>query len=132
MVSWLYCWMVGGCLCFLAINMEAQTAVNTHFTARKSLGDLKQWVKFSPKFIEPSSKTIVFALDRFELPTTNPSNKHKFLQSSVVDAAYDPAFFCRIEHQLSLKINMPFKFRLGSVQYVDWLEGKPGCSSYLP
>ena len=41
-------------------------------------------------------------------------------------------FFCRIEHQLSLKTSLPFKFRLGSVEYVDWLEGKPGCSSFLP
>lgn len=33
-------------------------------------------------------------------------------------------FFCRIEHNLSKKNNVPVKFRLGSVDYVDWLEGK--------
>jgi hypothetical protein len=33
-------------------------------------------------------------------------------------------FFCRIEHQWSRKHRIPLKFRLGSVEYVDWLEGK--------
>lgn len=33
-------------------------------------------------------------------------------------------FFCKIEAQLEQKTNLPIKFRLGSVQYVDWLEGK--------
>lgn len=33
-------------------------------------------------------------------------------------------FFCRIEYDLAKKSNVPLKFRLGSVEYVDWLEGK--------
>jgi hypothetical protein len=33
-------------------------------------------------------------------------------------------FFCKIEHQLGKKMSLPIKFRLGSVEYVDWLEGK--------
>lgn len=33
-------------------------------------------------------------------------------------------FFCRIEHDISRKSAVPVKFRLGSVEYVDWLEGK--------
>lgn len=41
-------------------------------------------------------------------------------------------FFCRIEHDLGKKTRIPFKFRLGSVEYVDWLEGKPGCSDFAP
>ena len=36
----------------------------------------------------------------------------------------DLPFFCRIEHQLGKKLPLLFKFRLGSVEYVDWLEGK--------
>lgn len=36
----------------------------------------------------------------------------------------DLPFFCRIEHQLGKKLPVMFKFRLGSVEYVDWLEGK--------
>lgn len=33
-------------------------------------------------------------------------------------------FFCKIEHKMGLNQKLPFKFRLGDVQYVDELEGK--------
>ena len=33
-------------------------------------------------------------------------------------------FFCKIEHDFAQKSALPVKFRLGSVEYVDWLEGK--------
>ncbi|MBR9922866.1 MAG: hypothetical protein GYB31_18720 [Bacteroidetes bacterium] len=33
-------------------------------------------------------------------------------------------FFCRLEWELEKEINIPVKFRLGDVQYVDKLEGK--------
>jgi len=33
-------------------------------------------------------------------------------------------FFCKIEHNWGKKSPLPLKFRLGSVEYVDWLEGK--------
>lgn len=42
-------------------------------------------------------------------------------------AAYaykDLAFFCKIEVQLEKAMKLPIKFRLGSVDYVDYLEGK--------
>jgi hypothetical protein len=38
--------------------------------------------------------------------------------------------FCKIEHKLGKKMAVPLKFRLGSVEYVDWLEGKPGHLGY--
>lgn len=36
----------------------------------------------------------------------------------------DLPFFCRIEHKIGKKLPLLFKFRLGSVEYVDWMEGK--------
>ena len=36
----------------------------------------------------------------------------------------DLAFFCKIEVQLEKAAKLPIKFRLGSVDYVDYLEGK--------
>jgi len=39
-------------------------------------------------------------------------------------SADDLPFFCRIEHQWGRRHRVPVKFRLGSVDYVDWLEGK--------
>ena len=40
-------------------------------------------------------------------------------------SAGDLPFFCKIEHDWSKnRARIPVKFRLGSVEYVDWLEGK--------
>jgi hypothetical protein len=33
-------------------------------------------------------------------------------------------FFCQLEYRLERKSGVPLKFRLGSVSYMDWLEGK--------
>lgn len=38
--------------------------------------------------------------------------------------------FCRMESALEKKTKIPIKFRLGTVQYVDWLEGKPNSGIY--
>ncbi|MEL7220217.1 MAG: hypothetical protein AAGJ93_02795 [Bacteroidota bacterium] len=34
------------------------------------------------------------------------------------------AFFCRLEVQMEKATKIPIRFRLGNVQYVDYLEGK--------
>ena len=40
-------------------------------------------------------------------------------------SAEELPFFCKIEHDWAKNHNrIPVKFRLGSVDYVDWLEGK--------
>ena len=40
-------------------------------------------------------------------------------------------FFCKKELKFEAVTKIPFKFRLGSVQYTDWLEGKKN-SGILP
>ncbi len=42
----------------------------------------------------------------------------------LVYAYKDLALFCKLEVQLEKVVKLPIKFRLGSVDYVDWLEGK--------
>jgi hypothetical protein len=37
------------------------------------------------------------------------------------------AFFCKKEIKIEKVTKIPFRFRLGSVQYVDYLEGKPNA-----
>lgn len=45
---------------------------------------------------------------------------------SLMDLRYQPhlAFFCRVEVKIDKAVGTPFRFRLGSVDYVDFLEGK--------
>lgn len=44
-------------------------------------------------------------------------------------ATCNDGFFCKQELKLEKKINVPIKFRLGSFEQVNWLEGK---SRYKP
>jgi len=47
---------------------------------------------------------------------------------SVINANYYTqsfGFFCKKELQFEKATKIPLKFRLGSVQYCDWMEGKP-------
>jgi len=37
-------------------------------------------------------------------------------------------FFCKKELKIEAVTKIPFKFRLGSVQYVDYMEGKPNAN----
>lgn len=39
-------------------------------------------------------------------------------------------FFCKKEIQLQKVTSLNFRFRLGSVQQCDWLEGKPSAKDY--
>ena len=65
-------------------------------------------VKFEKKQFRPGDKNIT-SLHPIFLPRWS---------------AEELPFFCKIEHDWGLKSHIPIKFRLGSVEYVDWLEGK--------
>jgi len=114
-----------GWLCLLSVSGKAQNSNFDQLAAGKSLGELQAWLA-APL---PAPNTI--AGWPFQLPVNRPEGKNlgpavcSSLQPFALDIQPSQAFFCRLEHQLALKIQVPFKFRLGSVQYVDWLEGKP-------
>jgi hypothetical protein len=42
----------------------------------------------------------------------------------------NPGFFCRQEVKLDKKLPMPLRFRLGNMEYSNWLEQKP--NSQIP
>ena len=71
---------------------------------------------FAPNYLFGESADILGA----SLPPTTEQ------PTRLSPAAYryqDLAFFCKVEVKLEHAAQMPVKFRLGSVQYVDQLEG---------
>jgi len=52
------------------------------------------------------------------------SEKNNPQQIPLVYAYKHLALFCKLEVKLEQTVQMPIKVRLGSVDYVDWLEGK--------
>jgi hypothetical protein len=60
-------------------------------------------------------------------PVTVVSFQKNNLPSMSFSSSYiNPGFFCRQEVKLDKKLPVPFRFRLGSMQYCNWLEQKPG------
>lgn len=114
------------CLGF-RIQVGAQYAVNTYCDLKKMAARYDSQAGY-PVFRNGTSRLpqvaaigySVWFRDRLPVLTTDIS----VLRWSPDDLP----FFCRIEHNLGLKTRVPIKFRLGSVDYVDWLEGKRSCS----
>jgi len=60
--------------------------------------------------------------------TTPPQNPFKTLPITPIPKAYcyeDLAIFCKLEVKLEKTFKFPIKIRLGEVNYVEMLEGKP-------
>lgn len=85
----------------------------------KSIHELKKPILALPKI---SMNTMTFSQKK-PLSTSQdiPSLKQQLLKPYSVK---DLAFFCRLEVKLEKKIGLPFKFRLGEVQYTEKMEGK--------
>jgi len=81
-----------------------------------------------PKTLHFNTKKPVNKL--FTLPATPTLPLHPLLVSSTKPLlspgfyAVNPGFFCKQEIKLEKAIKVPFKFRLGSVQQCDAMEGK--------
>jgi hypothetical protein len=60
------------------------------------------------------------------LPKPDSNSNQLSLKQQLLNpyAVEDLAFFCRLEVKIEKKLRMPFKFRLGEVQYTERMEGK--------
>jgi hypothetical protein len=88
------------------------------FNQLKSKEKKSNWLSLTQ---QPMAKTeINFYL---RVNTTTPLLAPNFYTSHL-------GFFCKQELKLNKAIKVPFKFRLGTVQQCDWLEGKTGAVSY--
>ncbi len=106
----------------------AQTSVSTHQGTGKTLPELAAWVA--------PAKSLLLAPSDWKGKLTGQVAVHRLLHLpqwqilsvQTIDiprwSPDDLPFFCKIEHKLGKKMPLLIKFRLGSVEYVDWMEGK--------
>ena len=62
----------------------------------------------------------------FETDKGNTDQKDAY-RSKFIKSIYNPSnmpFFCRIEHNIEKSGNIPFRFRIGDLNYVNMLENK--------
>lgn len=101
-------------LCALFLTHSAFAQVGLHLTSHVHKTEIP---RFSPeiKFLntQPASE-----FSETNLPNIPPPFLQKYYNYN------DLAFFCKVEVQLEKAVSFPVKFRLGSVEYVDMLEGK--------
>jgi len=105
------------CLCnqFLSAQMTTNISKESYQQLQKKIVHVPATVNFSEQiqyFTLLENKKNGFAL----------ADEQK--QIPLAYAYKDLAFFCKIEVQLERAVKLPVKFRLGSVDYVDYLEGK--------
>lgn len=105
--------MIAGILCTIPEDVSAQ---NCGFSSGKSLHELQFSLESTPPLVpyHPLFKNIS--------SESNQSISKIFLPRW---SAAELPFFCKMEYSWT-KVHgrTPVKFRLGSVDYVDWLEGK--------
>lgn len=79
-------------------------------------------IDFTPALFTPTS---FLQNSTFESPQEKVSGRLPELYR-----VCDLPVFCRVEVKIEKAVSFPVKFRLGSVEHVDWLEGK-GHDTYI-
>lgn len=109
--------MVAGLVLLLSKTAESQS-----FSEGKNLFQLQQ--STSGLTIPRRAEIALWQTPLIGQPTLNHQTERLSAVFLPRWSAEQLPFFCRVEHGFAQKSRVPFKFRLGSVEYVDWLEGK--------
>lgn len=108
------------CLCLCQQILSAQI---TAMPTTKGYQQLKMQLKQIPNQLKFSEQVQQITLQKNRQTHLSLMQKEQ-LPMPQAYAYKDLAFFCKIEVQLEKAVKLPVKFRLGSVDYVDYLEGK--------
>ncbi|MEO8769772.1 MAG: hypothetical protein ABI402_06800 [Ferruginibacter sp.] len=84
--------------------------------------------QFSPK------KIVYTTINKKDSLLEVPFFSNNYFLTGIIPSNFSTTqlgFFCKKEWKFESATKLPFKFRLGNVQYCDWLEGKKG-SGILP
>ncbi|MCB0523548.1 MAG: hypothetical protein H6576_16915 [Lewinellaceae bacterium] len=114
-------WGLGSILClFIVTNCLGQSIISKEFK-----GPLDTFQVSKSAFLG-SDLLKINTFSSPDFPLQLPEKKPPYSTCMIPQWSADELpFFCRIEHKWSKSIKAPpMKFRLGSVDYVDWLEGK--------
>lgn len=106
-------------LCLCSHFLMAQMVVNAIST---NYQDLQTKLIQAPANINFAQQIQYFTFQENKKNSFNPLKNQQEIPAAY--AYKDLAFFCKIEVQLEKVVKLPVKFRLGSVDYVDYLEGK--------
>ena len=76
------------------------------------------------KAVSVKKTTVMSKLDMLSLPTTATYGPSTAPTLPIPNCTEKLPLFCHIEHKMSQSSGIPVRIRLGSVHYVDQLEGK--------
>lgn len=110
------------CGLFSAAAQMSTTSASPYHILGKSLVELKK--EPTPAKVPTLPVLLTAKQDNLQIGPTLTKTSHLNYQAPKVYSMEHLAFFCRLEVRMEKASKMPVRFRLGSVDYVDRMEGK--------
>ena len=104
---------------FIVISVSAQERLSLVGQSLHTLKHLNQLEQKARLFAIPSIQ-----IHKSPEASTDKQQAFRSLSVPIIYSYEELAPFCKLEVKMEKVVKMPIKFRLGSVDYVDYLEGK--------